>query len=165
MNFIKKLSTLALGFMVLAGTAFAQGQQEETKKITDAELENVVNLVNAAQEIQQESQQKMQKIVQNEGLELQRFQVIMQSKQNPKAADSIEVTEKEEKAIANIQSKMAKMNQKAQQEFLEAVEENGLTQKRYQEIAQALQSDPKVAQRFQEMQAEQQQTGSEVNDS
>lgn len=160
MNFIKKFSPLVMGFMLLVSAAFAQGQQNEPITVTDTELEKMIGLIDDAQAIQEESQQKMQKMVQEEGLEIQRFQMIMLSKQNPQVADSVEVTEEEEEAIENLQPKLTQMNQMVQQEFIAAVEDNGLTQQRYKQIGQALQTNPELAQRFQKMRTEMQ-NGSE----
>lgn len=155
MNFFKKLSPFVLGFLLLAGAAFAQGQQTPATDVTDQELENLLALTKDAQVIQQELSQKQQAILEEEGMEVQRFQTIMLSMQNPQAADSIEVTKEEEETVAEIQPKITKAQQDAQQKFVVVIEENELTQQRYQQIVQTLQTDPELAQKFQKMQAEQ----------
>ena len=61
---------------------------------------------------------------------------------------------------------MTEINENAREEFLSAIQENGLTQERFQQILQAVQSNPDVQKRFQKMQAEKAQAeGQEGEDS
>lgn len=165
MNFFKKVMPLALGLLIMAGSVFGQVQQQQqpqtlsSEDVTDEELESFVATAMAIQTLRQQAQAQLQQIVQDEGLEFQRFQLIMMSKQNPQVADSLTVTAEEEEAMTTIQAEMQKLNQNMMPKFQSAIEENGLTQQRFQQIAQALQSDTELQERFKKMQAEQMQSG------
>lgn len=165
MNFLQKVMSITLGVFLIAGVSFAQVQQQQgqqgaqlkSEDVSDKELKNFVATAGEVQNIQRESQAKLQEMVKAEGLEFQRFQMIMMSKQNPKMADSVEISDKEQAAFKKIQPKMSKMNQKMLQRFQSTIKENDLTQQRFQMIAQAMQSSPKLQKRFQKMQAKQMQ--------
>ncbi len=161
MDFFKKIMPFTLGFILIAGVSLAQVQQQQqgaqltSEDVSDKELKNFVATAGEVQNIQRESQTKLQEMVTAEGLEFQRFQMIMMSKQNPQMADSVEITDEEQAAFKKIQPKMSKMNQSMLQRFQSTIKENGMTQKRFQMIAQAMQSSPELQKRFQKMQAAQ----------
>lgn len=170
MKFFKKAMPFALGLIVMAGSVFAQGQQQQQQQVTSEdvskqELKNFVATASAVRGIQREAQTKLQQIVQDEGLKFQRFQLIMMSKQNPQVADSVKMTPEEQKALSAIQPKMQKMNQQIMQKFQTAIKDNGLTQQRFQQIAQALQTDTTLQQRFKKLQAQQMQSEGEDGNS
>lgn len=156
MKFFKHSVALALGFFLMAGVAFAQGQQMQQQQaqpdsITDAELEKFAAVTSEVQRIQQESQKKVQSILAETDLDMQRFQKIMMSKQNPQLADSVEVTEKEQKIIEEVKPKLMKMQQNSRKEMMGAMQENGLNPQRFQAIMKAVQSNPEVMKRFQKI--------------
>ena len=170
MNFIKKLSPLVLGFILLAGSAIAQTQQqsaEPAEDVSDQELEMLVSFALESQAIQRDVNMKMQQAInEEENINLQRFQVIQQSKQNPQMADSVEITAEEEAAVASLQPKLEKIGQDAQAKAQKLLAQSELTQQRLQEIQLALQSDTELQQRFQsEMMKQQKAMQSEENDS
>jgi hypothetical protein len=156
MKFFKQSVAIALGFLLIAGAAFAQGQQMQQQQaqpdsITDAELEKFVAVTSEVQRIQQESQKKVQAILADTDLDMQRFQKIMMSRQNPQLADSIEVTEEEQKIIEEVKPKLMKMQQSSRKEMMGAMQENGLNPQRFQAIMKAVQSNPEVMKRFQKV--------------
>jgi hypothetical protein len=163
MNFFKKITPTILGLMLIAGTSFAQVQQQQgqqgsqlsSEDVSKEELKNFVATAGEVQSIQRESQAKLQEMVRTEGLEFQRFQMIMMSKQNPQMADSVEISDEEQASFKKIQPKMSKMNQSMLQRFQSTIKENDMTQQRFQMIAQAMNSSPELQQRFQKMQAAQ----------
>lgn len=154
MKLFKKFFPVALGLLLLSGTAFAQGMQMNTAEadtVTDAELESFVAATKEVQMMQQELQLEMQNMIKDEGMEVQRFQQIMQSKQNPQAAGSVEVSTEEQEIINKIQPKLQELGQKAQQEQISVIEDNDLTLQRYQQIAQTIRSNPGMMQKVQKM--------------
>lgn len=152
MNFFKKVVPFALGFILMAGAVFAQGQQTQpAEDVSDQELQAVVDFAVQAQKIQQEVQMKMQQMVQESDLSMQRFQMIFMSKQNPQMADSINVTAEEEKEFQTLEPEVKKMNQNAQQKIDAILQESDLTQQRLQEIQKAFQADQQLRQKFQKM--------------
>lgn len=152
MNFFKKVVPFALGFVLMAGAVFAQGQETQpAEDVSDQELKAVVDIAVQAQKIQQDMQMKMQEMVQESDLTMQRLQMIFMSKQNPQMADSITVTAEEEKEFQTLEPEIKKMNQNAQQKIDAIVQESEITQQRLQQIQQALQADQQLQQKFQKM--------------
>ena len=159
MNFFKKTVPFALGILLMAGSAFAQGQQmqnnqADTVTVSDQEFQKFVDAAQELQQIQQEIQGEVQDMVSEKDMEFQRFQQIMMSKQNPQMAQKIEVSDEEEQIIQEIQPKLQEIQQAAQQDQMAAIQDNGLTPQRFQQIAQAVQSDPEMMKRFQQMSAD-----------
>lgn len=160
MNFFKKTVPLMLGMLLMAGTAFAQGQQmqqmqnAQADSVSDQELEKFVETAQDLRSIQQDVQTEVQQMVKEEEMSFQRFQQIMMSKQNPQMAQKVQVTDEEEAVIKEMQPKLQQIQQQANQKQIAAIQDNGLTPQRFQQIAQAVQSDPQVMQRFQQMSAD-----------
>jgi hypothetical protein len=151
MNFLKQTSAFVLGFLLLAGSALAQGQQMQSAQpdsITDKDLEKTVAVLQERQKIQRQSMKKLQTMLADKELGMRRFQQIMMSRQNPKMADSIKVTPKEQKIMKQIQPKLQKMQQQSQKQMISAMKQNGLNPQRFQSIMQAVQSDPALMKRF-----------------
>lgn len=154
MKFLKHAAAFSLGVLLVAGSVFAQGQQiqpEQPDSITNDELERFANVTNEVQKINQKSQQKVQSMLEDKDMDMQRFQQIMMSKRNPQMADSIEVTEEEQKTIEEIQPELMKMQQDSRQKMMAAMQENELKPQRFQAILRAIQSDQDVAKRFQQI--------------
>lgn len=155
MKFLQHSAAFVLGFLLIAGSAFAQGQQMQQQaqpdSITDEELEKFASVTNELQQIQQESQKEVEKMLSEKEMDMQRFQQIMMSRQNPQMSDSVEITDKEEKTMQEIQPKLQKMQQQSRKEMMSAMQENGLQPQRFRAISQALQSDPDVMSRFKEI--------------
>lgn len=168
MNFIKKLSPLVLGFILIAGSTLAQNKQQPVKpaeEVSEQEMEMLVSFALESQAIQRDVNMKMQQAINEEkNIDLQRFQQISQSMQNPKKRGSLDVTEEEKKAMKNLQPKLAKISQDAQKEAQKLLEESELTQKRLQEINLALQADTALQQRFQQEMMKQQKEKAQEND-
>jgi len=160
MNFFKKTVPVVLGILLMAGSAFAQGQQmqqmqnAQADSVSDKELEKFVETAQDLRSIQENIQSEVQGMVQEEDMTFQRFQQIMMSKQNPQMAKKVEVTDDEEAVIKELQPKLQKIQQEANQKQMSAIQDNGLTPQRFQQIAQAVQSDPAMMKRFQQMSAD-----------
>lgn len=160
MNFFKKSVPLMLGMLLMAGSAFAQGQQMQQMQnaqadtVSDEELKKFVETAEDLRSIQENIQSEVQQMVQEEDMTFQRFQQIMMSKQNPQMAKKVQVTDEEEAVIKEMQPELQKIQQEANQKQMTAIQENGLTPQRFQQIAQAVQSDPQMMQRFQQMSAD-----------
>lgn len=154
MKIFKQTLPFVLGIVLISPSLFAQGQQmqgAQPDSITDQELKKFVNTTGSLQTIQQETREEVETLVQKEGMEFERFQEIMMSKQNPQMAQDVEVTDKEEEAIKNVEPQLAEISKGAQQQFVQAIQQEGLTPQRFQQIMQAVRSNPDVSQRFQEL--------------
>lgn len=152
MKFLQHSAAFVLGFLLIAGSVFAQGQQmqqpAQPDSITDEELEKFAMVTNELQQVQRESQKKVQDMLSDKEMDMQRFQQIMMSRQNPNMGDSIEVTEQEEETMKEIEPKLQKMQQQSRQEMMGIMQEEGLQPQRFQAISQALQQDPEMMKRF-----------------
>lgn len=162
MNFLQKSAAFVLGFLLMVGSAFAQGQQMQQQtaqpdSVTDEELEKFAMVTNELQQIQRESQKEVEKMLSDKEMDMQRFQQIMMSRQNPQMSDSVEITKEEKQTMEEIKPKLQKMQQQSRQKMMGAMQENDLQPQRFQAISQALQSDPEVMNRFKEI-------AQEVND-
>ncbi len=154
MKFIKNTAAFVLGLLLLAGPAIAQAQMKQQQQsakadsITDKELEKFASVMQVRQKVQQQSMQQVQSILSKEDMDMQRFRQIMMSKRNPKMADSLNVSAKEEKTMKKIQPKLQKMQKKSRKKMMGAMQESGLNPQRFQAIARAVQSNPEVMKRF-----------------
>ena len=152
---------LLLGFLLMAGSAVAQGQQMQQKStqadsITDKELKKFASVSAESQKIQQEMRKKVDSMLAEEDMDMQRFQKIMMSKRNPKMADSVNVSDEEKKKMKKIQPKLMKANQQAQKKMVSVIKDNGLEPQRFQQIMQAVRSNPEVMKRFRKISKENQ---------
>jgi len=165
MKFFKSISSLLL-VLGLCSTAImaqlpTQGNAAAPDSVTDTEIRQFIETANEMQKIQQNLQQKIFGVLQEENMEPQRFQRIMQSRQNPQAQNSVDITDEEQKIIDKIEPQLQTMSQEAQQQQLQVIQNSELEQQRFQQIAMALQTDQALAQRFQKMAMEMQQEGNQ----
>lgn len=154
MKFLQHFAASVLGFLLIAGSVFAQGQQMQSAQpdsITDEELEKFAVVTSELQQVQRESREEVEDMLSEKEMDLQRFQQIMMSRQNPNMGDSIEVTDQEEETMEEIEPKLQKMNQQSQQKLMSIMQEEGLQPQRFQAISQALQQNPELMKRFKEI--------------
>lgn len=141
---------LALTLLFSAAT-FAQTE------VSDADLNKFADAYKAVQMENQEVQQEMVEMIQDEGLELDRFQTIQQASVNPEA--KVDASEKEMTSYKKVMAEIEKMQPKLQEDMAKLIADNGLTLDRYQEIGAALQSDQALQQKLQAIMMKQQTKG------
>lgn len=158
MKFLKYSITFVLGFFIMAGTAFAQGQQmqqgqqkAQPDSISDKELKQFAAVMQERQEVQRESMKELQAMLEDKDMTMQRLQQIMTSKRNPKSADSLKPTKAEQEMMKEIQPKMMEMQKNSRKKMTAAMQDNGLNPQRFQAIMRAVQSNPDVMKRFQKI--------------
>ncbi len=155
MKFFKRSAAFVLGFFLIAGAAFSQGQQmqqnSQADSVTDEQLKKFAAVNQAMQKIRQSSSQQVQSLLSDKEMTMQRFQQIMMSRQNPQAPDSLAPTKKEQKTMKQIQPKLNKIQKKSKSQMMGAMKENGLNQQQFQSILRAIQSNPEVMKRFQKI--------------
>ncbi|MFP4664443.1 MAG: DUF4168 domain-containing protein [Bacteroidales bacterium] len=129
----------------------SQQNQPEIGDVSDEELEKFSNVFMT----EQEAQQDMMAVIEEEGLNVQRFQQIQQASGNPEQESDATEEEMEqfEAAMASVQSIQPEIQKKIQ----DKIEEEGLTEQRYQEINMALQQDQELQKRFQDIMQKNQQ--------
>lgn len=162
MHFLK--SSIAAGVILMllsTGIVSAQGQGQEQQPqqpdmpevptpddVSDEELSTFVEASDAIQPIQQQAQSDMQEIIEEEGIEFERFQQIMMAMQNPQLADQMEVSADEEQAIQEVQPRLVEIEVEASDEIRSEIADKGLDVERYQAIFMSLQQHPELMERL-----------------
>ncbi|MAO63847.1 MAG: hypothetical protein CL666_02485 [Balneola sp.] len=157
-TFLKHTLTIIIGIFFVTGAAFAQQQQMpqqpeplSPEEVTGEDLEMVASVSQAAQGIQQEADSKMRKVIEEEGMEYNRFQQIMMAMQNPQMAQQIDISSEEQQTIQSVQPELQQINNEARTQYMQAIEEEGLTPQKFQQLAVTIQSNQEVADRFEEI--------------
>ena len=157
MKFSKQSAAFVLGFLLMAGSVFAQGnpmqqkmQQAQPDSITNEELKKFASVTS---DVNEKIDAEIVSLLADKEMDPERFQEIMMKQRNPRT-DSADVTEQEQKTIDEVQPKLMKVQQK---EIMNAMEKNGLQPQRFQAIVKALQSNPEVVKRYRKITQEQQQ--------
>ncbi|TQD40030.1 DUF4168 domain-containing protein [Haloflavibacter putidus] len=146
-----KLKGLFFFVAILSSVAYTNAQEN---KISDAELNKWANAYQKVQMQNQEAQQQMMTMIQDEGMELQRFNEIQQASMNPNQKGN--ATEAEIKKHKSISDKIEKMRPELERKATEAIESTGMSIERYQEIAAVIQQDQSLQQRLQKIMMQQQ---------
>lgn len=149
------IKALVLCAGLIAGTtAFAQAPQlpqpQETQqiKVSDAELEKFAQAIRTLQSAEQESQKKMIAIVEEQDLDIEKFNEIHQAKmQNLEVKASEADQQKHQKAVAKLEA----MQPEIMKMMESIITTEGLTMERFQQIAAAMQSNPELQQRLQQL--------------
>ncbi len=123
---------------------------QQAEDVTDEELTQFMSAIGQMQVINQSAQQEMIGVVQQEGMEVQRFSEIMQSQQDPN--QNANATSQEMEQYAAVNKSIEEVQIRVQQEMEEKIVESGLTLDRYQEIGAIVQSSPELQQKLQSMQ-------------
>jgi len=149
-------------------TAAAQSSAEEAMRalqgdsamdlpeVTDEELQQFANVVQKIEVMQQEVNQKMIDVVEDEGMDVQEFNRIMQVQQNPQmqGSDSIDISDESMAKFNSASEKLQTIQGESQQEFMQAIEEEGLDFQRYRQIAMSVQQDRSLMQKLRSMSQE-----------
>lgn len=141
-------------FFLTIGTSavFAQigqdpAQQNQVQiEVSDAELDKFAQAFQRIRMINQEAQKKLTEVVQEGGMEIQRFNKIHQAKMDP--AVEVNASDEEEKQYSDISSEIEKIQMSFQTRMEEVIKEQGLPIEKYQQIATQLQTDPELQERL-----------------
>ncbi|MCC8361162.1 DUF4168 domain-containing protein [Salinimicrobium sediminilitoris] len=150
-----KMAGMIMFFMMLGSTAvFAQTpqmpqQEQQQTEVTDAELTKFVEALKGVQMVTQQAQQKMMQMVQEEGMEIPRFNEIHQASVDPKV--EVEATSEEKATHKKIIGELETMQAGIQEQLESLIKDQGLSLERYEQIAMRLQSDTQLQQRIQQM--------------
>jgi hypothetical protein len=146
MTFPKKTAVL---FLLIVFGVGANAQPNSEKEITDNEISKFVTSVQHIQHIEMEMQQQMVGELEKENMEVDRFNEIIQSQQDPESGAK-PATEEEIIVIQKITQNFERIQMETQNKMIGKIEETGLTVERYQEIMAALQTDPELQSKVQE---------------
>ena len=128
-----------------------QQQQQTQTDISDTQLEKFVAASQDLGAIQQSMQQEMMATVQEEGLDMKKFQEMAAQKQNPNKETTMEISAEDEQAFQNAMKEVQSMQMEMQKEMQATVNENGLNVQEFQEIQQAYRQDPELQAKVNEM--------------
>jgi len=136
----------------------AQGQQPPQRptqpepinpsEVTEQEIIKVVKITDSVNDIQVNSEKKVRALIDSSAISYERFEEIVLASQNPQAAQSLQLTQEEQKVLGEIQPELAKINQKAQQDFLAIIDKHNMEPQRFQQIMQAAQQHQSLADRI-----------------
>ena len=131
-------------FFIFSATALmAQGTQSQ---ITDAELEKFATVFQQMRMMNQEVQQKMTQVVEEEDMQIQRFNEIHKAELDP--AIEVDATEEEQENYETIVSEIEGIQVDFQEKMESLIKDNGLSIERYQQIATRLQTDAQLQERL-----------------
>ena len=133
-------------FLATLGT-ISMSAQTEAKKVTDQELNKFANAYQAVQVENQKAQQEMVAMIEESGLDVEKFQKIQKAQMDPNT--EVEATEKELTAHKQVMAKIQEMQPKLQSEMEGLIKKQGLTMQRYQEVAAAIQTNQELQQQLQ----------------
>lgn len=130
---------------------FQPGQSASNIEVSDEELEKFTEVSMVAQEIQMGSQQEMMEIVEDEGLDVETYNLIAEARFNGQDESELDISsedlEKFDAASEEIESSQAGV----EAEMSEAIEAEGMEMERFMEINRAIQQDQELQQRIQQM--------------
>lgn len=131
-------------FVAIMGTFGLFAQENE---ISDVELTQFADAYQEMQIQNQEAQQEMVKIIEDEGMDVQRFSTIQQASMDPN--QEVEATDAEMKMHDNAIAKMQKMQPEMEKKASEKIVTTGLTMERFEALAAVIQKDQALQQRLQ----------------
>lgn len=149
-----KIAGFFLIFTVLGSAAASaqtqqlpqQQQQQQKVEVSDSELSEFANAFQGMRMINQEAQQEMTQVVQEEGMEIERFSEIHEASLNPEV--EVEASEEEKEQHQKIASELEKIQGTFQAKVEKVITEQGLSLERYEQIAMGLQNDPELQERL-----------------
>jgi len=152
MLFTKRFFGLVLVFTMAASVAFAQVPQQMPQQqeidVSDGEIDQFASVFVELQSMNQEIQQEMMGAVKDEGIEVQRFNQIMQAQQDPN--QEVDASEEELQNFAKASQAVEQIQAKVQKEMEDVITKNDLTVQRYQQIMMAVRNDADLQQRLQQ---------------
>jgi hypothetical protein len=156
-GFAGKVSVFSFVFILfitagaMAQVPMQQGQQQQVNTdFSEEELEGFVEVYVKASEIQQQNETVMMQTIEEEDLELERFNEILTSRQQQQPAEEINASAEELAAFNKAAEKIMTVQQEAQTEINQLIEEE-IGAEKYQQIAMAYQQSPDVQQKINEM--------------
>lgn len=173
MKFTQKIFCTALVFFLgvaismPVNSAFAQGfpdagQQQEVKEdFTDEELKLFLKANKSVAMVQQGAEQKMIQAIEEEEMDINRFNEIANAQQDPQAEPDF--TEEEMATFTKAAEKVMAVQRETQSEVAEAVESEGMEFNDYQQIMMAYQSSPVVQEKLTKLIEEEQTQNPEQN--
>lgn len=134
---------ILITFNVKAQDSPVVPQQEQAQNdFNDQELQQFASAAEKVMVIQQETEQKMIQAIEDENLEIDKFNEILKSQQD----DTVETTasEDEMQSFNNAAEKIIQIQTAVQSDMMRVIQEEGLEPQKYEQILMAYQSDPEM---------------------
>lgn len=147
MSVSKRIKSLLIMFVMMGSVVSFAQTTKAADDVSDQELNQFVQSYKDVQAANNEAQQDMMKMIEDEGLDVQRFQTIQQASTDP--AKEVDATKKEMAAHKKITNKIQAMQPELEKKMQGIIEDDGLTMDRYQAIAMAIQKDQTLQQKVQ----------------
>ena len=149
---LNKLLAILVVFAIGMTGAYAQLPDllpgPQAKDVSENELDQFAQAFREIQVIDQQVQMEMLSTVQEDGIDVDRFNEFLTAQQDP--AQQFDASEEELSRFAAAYQEIEKIQEKALQQMEEAITESQLTLERYQEIAMTIQANPELLQKLQE---------------
>ncbi|WP_121665784.1 DUF4168 domain-containing protein [Mesonia aquimarina] len=156
----RKIATLFVFLFIgtsttmLAQVSPQMGQEKAAETdVSDKDLKMFADAYQSVQMANQQAQQKMMKMIQDKGMDVQRFQEIQQASANPNQES--DATAEEMKKHQELVGEFQKMQPQLQKDMEKAVVATGLSMERYQAVASAIQNNQALQQKLQKIMMEQ----------
>lgn len=138
-----KIKSLFL-FLTLFGTFSLSAQEQD---VSDSELNQFADAYVKVQLQNQVAQQEMMAIIEDEGLEVERFSAIQEAAIDP--AKKSDATAEEMKKHASAISKMEELQPELQKKAVTEIESTGISIDQYKSLASAIQKEKSLQDRLQ----------------
>ena len=126
--------------VVQAQVQMPQQQQQQQIEVSDEEMATFARIFQSIRMENNKFQQEMMVVMEEEGMEVQRFNQIHEATLNPEA--EVDATEEEKQKHQRIIGKIEERQVAIQQEMEKLISDEGMTVERYQQIAMHLPGDP-----------------------
>lgn len=146
---------LFFSFGAVAQVPMQQGQQQVKDDFSKNDLEKFVDVYLKANEVQQGNEAVMIQSIEEEDLDVNRFNEILTAQQNQQKSTEIEASAEEMAAFNKAAEKIMKIQQEAQVEIEQLIEEE-IGSEKYQQIVMAYQQRPDLQQKVNQLLEEKQ---------
>ena len=129
----------------------AMQQEMPDVEVSDEELTSFVEVTIDAQQIQMEAQEDMIEMVEDAGLNVDRFNEILTGMQQGQSQADMGIEDEEMERFDNVINDLEAVQEKVEADIMEIIESKGMEVERFQEINMALQMSPELQQKYQEI--------------
>lgn len=128
-----------------------QQPQDMDIDVSSEEVETFADVLGEIEELQAGLEGDMDEILEDEGMDMQRYQELMMQQQGmAEEGDAPEMTDEEQQQMQNAQERLQTLQQGMEDDAIAIMEEKGMSYERYQEIQMAVQQDPELQQELME---------------
>jgi len=139
---LRKISTLVI--LLFSGITWSYAQEAEQTEVKNSEAKKFAQAFIKVYDINQQMVWDMAEAVREEGLEVDRFNEIVESQQNPDAA--VPVMDPEMQQFEAALNRLREIQDRALADMEQKINEEGLTAERYNEISLQIEYDDQLQQ-------------------